>query len=126
MQFKTEYSGMLIKLKEMAEFLAMDYSLQCSHSNLPNDLIPDDVANDWEWIWGISKILKEEQIISKEAFSIINKINSDFESVSLRQPNYDEQIWSDEGLKNHPFWNEIRESASSLLDLLQDSFQEYL
>ena len=126
MQLKTEDLDMLLRLKEITEFLAMDYSSQCSHTNIPNDLIPEDVANDWEWILGISQKLKEEKIISMEAYTLINKINSDFENVSLRQPNYDEQIWSDEGLKNHPFWNNIRESAVSLLDCLQDSFQKYL
>lgn len=116
-----ENGALFKRIVELAEFLSMDYQSQCGKSPLPNDMIADDLANDWEWIKGLASILYSNKIISSECLSIINLINDRFDEVSFGRKKFDKNIWCETGLKSHPFWAEQRKLASDLLTLLQSN-----
>lgn len=115
----TENNSYIKRIVELTEFLSMDYESQCGKSPLPNDMIPDDLANDWEWVTGLAQKLYSNNKISLECFSIIKLINKRFNQVSLGEKSFDKSIWCESGFKSHPFWAEQRELATDLLIKLE-------
>lgn len=115
---QTELDLLYKHLIDSTQYLSLDYDVQCRKSSLPNDLIPDDIANDWEWIVTISKILNDNGRLTNESLTLIEYIDKRFDDVSLGSIAYNEDIWTSNGLKIHSFWQEQRKLAESLLSQL--------
>ena len=107
-------------LLEATLFLASDYSIQRAKNPLPDDQIPDDIANDWDYIVNISKILHDNGVITDKVLSAIQLVDNNFSEVSLCNKKFDPLIWTAQGLKTHTFWKEQQKLAQALYNELKD------
>lgn len=112
---KEELQMGLKKLFDIVFLLSLDYTAQISALSLANDDIPSDIACDVEWALGLAKELHKQGILSEDILLQMENINRRFDEVSRGQKHYEEIIWTDEGLKTHPFWEKQRELASQIL-----------
>lgn len=115
-----DIKGMLNMLLEATLFLASDYETQRAKSPLPDDQIPDDIANDWDYIVNISKILHDNGVITDKVLSDIQLVDNNFSEVSLGNRKFDPLIWVAQGLKTHTFWKEQRKLAKAIYNELKD------
>lgn len=115
-----DIKGMLNMLLEATLFLASDYSIQRAKNPLPDDQIPDDIANDWDYIVNISKILHDNGVITDKVLSAIQLVDNNFSEVSLCNKKFDPLIWTAQGLKTHTFWKEQQKLAQALYNELKD------
>lgn len=98
--------------------LADTYENQCkSIEDFALWNLPNDIAEDWSWenLSYFLDILKENNIISDMMLLRVNTIINNFDNASIDGEFYDPEIWTHNGLKNHPFWDEQRRLAKELL-----------
>lgn len=115
-----DIKGMLNILMQTTLFLASDYDIQRRKNPLPDEQITDNIANKWDWIVNISKILHSNGIITDKALSDIELVNSNFSKVSLGSKEHDSTIWTAQGLKSHTFWQEQRKLANIICSELKN------
>ncbi len=84
------------------------------------DDFTDEIANDWTY-YDIREFddLTKRGLVSIKSNNIFRKIVISFEDVSLGGKLYEKEIWTLNGLKSHPFWEEQRALAKELLKELQ-------
>ena len=84
------------------------------------DYYTEDIANEWfSDEVDILKHLAEDGKISIKASEIYKKIDDNFSIVSKNGAKYDPEIWTLRALMNHPFWEEQRELAKTLIKELE-------
>lgn len=81
--------------------------------------LPDDLASDWENYEYFLDRLLSCGMVDKEFAEKLEELIYLFDQVSVGGELYDEKIWTHEALRNHPFWQEQRKLAATLLNLLQ-------
>lgn len=87
------------------------------------DFMTDDIADDWDSFAYFAINLSDQKVISDKTFQTIQKINNNFQVVSYKQPKFEEIIWTVEGVKSHPFWEEQRKLAKELLVMLEEDLK---
>ena len=104
-------------LKGLVEFLSLDFQMQRSKSPLPEDMIADDIAEDWDWnfIGKMVDFLRDSNIFNDNIVQIFKQIEGNFSNASLNGILYEEIIWTAEGLEFHHFWKVQRKLAKLLL-----------
>lgn len=99
-----------------ASMLSSPYEKQIVGLAVLGDYLTDDIANDWiDEDIDLLKDLLIKGIVDKSVLDIYIKINDNFVSVSLGGEMYDENIWTLNGLKTHPFWAQQRALSKELL-----------
>ena len=99
-----------------AIMLSNPYEKQIADLHMLGDYLTDDIANDWidEDIYLLKEFLAKG-IVNERVLDIYIRINDNFASVSLGGEMYDENIWTLNGLKTHPFWAQQRALSKELL-----------
>ena len=107
---------------ERAKTLTFSYEEQRERLSMLNDYITNDIASDW--IWNDLKngvlLMYSQGIIDKNAIDLYKEIDEKFNNISLGGATYDEDFWTLNGLKNHPLWEELRQRARELLNILEE------
>ena len=89
------------------------------------DYLTDDIATEWglQQVKLAEELLKSNRIKERE-YELLKAIDHNFEEASLNGIKYQEEIWTLEGHKNHPFWKKQRELAKELVVLLEKDLLE--
>ena len=112
----------LIYLKQMLVQLSLSYEEQLnSVSDVYKWNLPNDIVSSWENYEQVVDNLFNAKIIDKDAIDKFEVIVNNFDEASLGSENYEEIIWSLEGLKNHRFWQNQRKRAKELLIILNEN-----
>lgn len=83
------------------------------------DYLTVDIATEWEkGLMDMSKKMFEDNFLTQKQFFACEEISKRFIRFS-NSPFYEEKIWTLEGLKSHPFWEEQRKLAKEILDELE-------
>jgi hypothetical protein len=80
--------------------------------NLANDIANELGINDIEALSGIGLINRRTEVLYE-------KIMAAFDEASPGGPRYDKDIWTLEGMRDHPFWKDQRELAKEVLAELE-------
>ncbi len=117
----TQCSEELSFLINLARFLSLSFQEQRKKSPLPDDIIANDTAEDWDWAFTSSMVnhLYKNKIIDIQVIHLFQKIDNNFSDVSLGGAHYEKNIWTTEGMEYHPFWNNQRQLAKELLSALE-------
>lgn len=102
---------------EKAIMLSLSFEEQYKELVMLGDYITEDIASDWIWRDlenGLTKMC-DLHIINDQIINLYKTIDNNFKMVSLKGVLYDENIWTLDGLKNHPFWDKQRILAKILL-----------
>lgn len=107
-------------LKDYAKTLVLNESNQSLVSHL-GDYYTADLANEWnyEHFEYFINILLEKKMVDETIISLYKTIEQRFIEASFNNPLYDEVIWTLDGFKNHPFWEEQRRLAKEILKKLE-------
>ena len=108
-------------LKQLLKSLSSDSSTQ--QQIIPKEIrwnISSDIASEWDYenIKFFVKNLVDSKLISVNIEETFQMICSNFEKVSLNGTQFDQTIWTPEGLAYHPFWEHQRKLAKHLLNEL--------
>ncbi len=104
---------------EKAEFLSKSAEELIESLPTLGDYLTDDIANEWldeEKV--LLKKYSDKKIISEKVAILYSQINDGFNRVSLGEAEYEPEIWTLQGLKNHPFWERQRQLARQLCEEL--------
>lgn len=105
-------------LKRLLKTLSCDSSTQ--QQMVPKEImwnISSDIASEWDYesIEYFVHKLVDSNLISINIEKSIQTICDNFEKVSLNGAQFDETIWTKEGLAHHPFWEHQRKLAQRVL-----------
>lgn len=106
-------------LKEMLVQLSLPYEEQLN--SVPDEFkwnLPNDIVSSWENYEKVVNYLFNAIIINKDTKDKFDVIVNNFDRVSLDSENFEEIIWTMEGLEYHPFWENQRKLANELLLVL--------
>lgn len=111
----------LIYLKQLLRNLSDDGHTQ--QQSIPKEIrwnAPSDIANEWDYedIRYFVEKLQEDDIISNEIVQGLKTICDNFDNVSKNGTQFDQTVWTTDGLLNHPFWETQRQLAKQLLNEL--------
>jgi hypothetical protein len=81
------------------------------------DNLAVELEADWGRIYGLSRQLEANGFISKEAFRIVDAINTVFDAM----PDDSELLWTKEAVRDCAEWHRIRRLARRLLRSLAAS-----
>ena len=105
---------------EKALMLAAPYEQQYQRLGSLGDCLTEDIANDW-FFEDISLLenMYKQGVIDRRAIELYQAIEKNFADVSTGGKQFESEIWTLEGLKNHFFWAKQRALAKELLMCLQ-------
>lgn len=102
--------------KSKALFLSKPFALQYEELYMLGDCITDDIANDWiESDIPLLEEMVKYGAISYKAVEFYKEILENFSIVSLNGTDYNNVIWSLDGLRSHDFWENQRSLAKKFL-----------
>lgn len=102
-------------VKELAYYLTSDYINAFKTAPIPQNVLGEYIAFDWNWITELSHSLYENNVFDSKILSQIVEINNRFDKVTNNSPDYDARIWSSYSFSSHPFWKEQKKLAEQLL-----------
>lgn len=108
----------LDRLKKLLKTLSSDSSMQLKMT--PKEImwnISSDLASEWDYenIKFFIQNLVDSNLISINIVKKFQTICNNFENVSINGSQFDQTVWTIEGLAHHPFWENQRKLAKELL-----------
>jgi hypothetical protein len=81
--------------------------------------LANDIVSDWDNYEQVVNFLFESKLIDEGLLSEIHNLVVKFDEASPGNSQYDENIWTLEGVKDHPFWKKQRGLAKEILEELE-------
>lgn len=81
--------------------------------------LPSDIATDWDNCEQVIDSIFRANLIDQNVAKKIYSLIKNFDEVSLNGNKYDDIIWTLDGLRNHPFWENQRQLAKVVLNALE-------
>lgn len=104
---------------ELTEFLSKDFDYQYWNTEaLARWNLPDDIALDWICSEGIIKSDNLTKAIPFNSIEILKEIFLRFDRAYDNENN--EDLWTYQGMKNHPFWIQQRVLAKQFISSIKD------
>ena len=102
--------------KSKALFLSKTFEQQYEELYMLGDCITDDIANDWiESDIPLLEEMVKYEVIGYRAVEFYKQILENFSITSLNGTDYNNVIWSLDGLRSHDFWKNQRSLAKKFL-----------
>lgn len=83
----------------------------------------DEIADDLDFnsIKNLLENLVDNKIINKKIIDKVKKIDKIFTNLSYGSKSYEEAFWTDDGVRNHQVWVELRKLAKEVVELIEDN-----